>query len=373
MEPTYTHCVVCGKPLEFPDRRPFILRTKKYCGKKCKSIAISARHRQKVRESRNPQEPVHTHCETCGKPLEFPNPTGAVLRTKRFCSRRCGEIARRKQKREAKLANAPPPNHNRCEICGKPLEFPDKRGHVLKKKRFCSKKCKNVAADKRRKEQYWQENPLPEFKICPECNQKFYRKENQEPEHWSAVRFCSRLCQQCAYRREHEQEIRENGKVYRANLSDKQRKRKNQRASVRRKERYWKDPQKARARGRAEYQKRRERILAILEQKRRAQGVQPQGETISKPTEQVAEFYQAAFPNHEILFDHPMLKNPDTGYPLRFDIWIPEEKLAIEVDGPFHREPIFGEEKLKRTQYLDALKDRLAAEAGIHLIRIPVE
>jgi len=113
--------------------------------------------------------------------------------------------------------------------------------------------------------------------------------------------------------------------------------------------------------------------LAILEQKRRAQGVQPQGETISKPTEQVAEFYQAAFPNHEILFDHPMLKNPDTGYPLRFDIWIPEEKLAIEVDGPFHREPIFGEEKLKRTQYLDALKDRLAAEAGIHLIRIPVE
>jgi len=145
MEPTYTHCVVCGKPLEFPDRRPFILRTKKYCGKKCKSIAISARHRQKVRESRNPQEPVHTHCETCGKPLEFPNPTGAVLRTKRFCSRRCGEIARRKQKREAKLANAPPPNHNRCEICGKPLEFPDKRGHVLKKKRFCSKKPINDA------------------------------------------------------------------------------------------------------------------------------------------------------------------------------------------------------------------------------------
>ncbi len=49
------------------------------------------------------------------------------------------------------------------------------------------------------------------------------------------------------------------------------------------------------------------------------------------------------------------------------DIYIPSLKLAIELNGIFHYEPIYGEEKLNRTQTNDTRKFQACLERGIEL------
>ena len=49
------------------------------------------------------------------------------------------------------------------------------------------------------------------------------------------------------------------------------------------------------------------------------------------------------------------------------DIYIPSLKLAFELNGPFHYEPIFGEEKLKSTQTNDKRKFQACLEHKIEL------
>lgn len=49
------------------------------------------------------------------------------------------------------------------------------------------------------------------------------------------------------------------------------------------------------------------------------------------------------------------------------DIYIPSLKLAFELNGIFHYEPIFGNDKLNRTQLYDKLKFRQCHELGIGL------
>ena len=45
-------------------------------------------------------------------------------------------------------------------------------------------------------------------------------------------------------------------------------------------------------------------------------------------------------------------------------------KLAIEVDGPMHREPVYGKERLQLQIKNDTIKDILCQENHIRLIRI---
>lgn len=52
------------------------------------------------------------------------------------------------------------------------------------------------------------------------------------------------------------------------------------------------------------------------------------------------------------------------------DITIPKLKIAIEWDGPLHREPIFGEEHLARVQANDKAKDYLLQNRGWKVIRV---
>lgn len=51
-----------------------------------------------------------------------------------------------------------------------------------------------------------------------------------------------------------------------------------------------------------------------------------------------------------------------------FDFRFPELNLAIEINGIFHRKPIFGEEKLKRIKKNDRAKKRICKRDSIKLV-----
>jgi very-short-patch-repair endonuclease len=55
---------------------------------------------------------------------------------------------------------------------------------------------------------------------------------------------------------------------------------------------------------------------------------------------------------------------------LQIDLFVPIINLAIEVDGPSHFAPVWGEESLKRNQNYDSKKEGLILGKGWNLIRI---
>ena len=77
------------------------------------------------------------------------------------------------------------------------------------------------------------------------------------------------------------------------------------------------------------------------------------------------EELQKLFPKLEFIFNDKIALN---GYEL--DIYIPELKLAIEWNGIVHYQPIYGQDKLKNTQYKDYQKQLLCQKLNIDLIVI---
>ena len=55
---------------------------------------------------------------------------------------------------------------------------------------------------------------------------------------------------------------------------------------------------------------------------------------------------------------------------LQLDIFLPSHNIAIEVDGPSHFEPVWGQDALQRNQSYDSKKTGLLIGKGIKLIRI---
>lgn len=55
---------------------------------------------------------------------------------------------------------------------------------------------------------------------------------------------------------------------------------------------------------------------------------------------------------------------------LEIDLMIPAHKIVIEVDGPSHFKPIWGEESFKRTQKADGQKNALLLTKGYVVIRL---
>lgn len=58
---------------------------------------------------------------------------------------------------------------------------------------------------------------------------------------------------------------------------------------------------------------------------------------------------------------------------IHLDIYLPDLNTAIEIDGPSHFLPIWGEEKLKKIQQTDSMKDGLLLTAGLCIIRLRQE
>lgn len=72
------------------------------------------------------------------------------------------------------------------------------------------------------------------------------------------------------------------------------------------------------------------------------------------------------YPNLEFHFNRKDAINSE------LDIYIPELKLAFELNGIFHYEPIFGEDKLQKIQNNDNRKFQACLEHGIELCIIDV-
>jgi len=98
----------------------------------------------------------------------------------------------------------------RCLHCESTLEFPDKRKHILKNKKFCSRRCKELTRHKRntanteirkekdkiRKYTYYHYREQLGDK-CSICNSK----QNLEIHHEDYIRFtidnCKLVCRKC--------------------------------------------------------------------------------------------------------------------------------------------------------------------------------
>ena len=52
------------------------------------------------------------------------------------------------------------------------------------------------------------------------------------------------------------------------------------------------------------------------------------------------------------------------------DLYLEDLRIAIEIDGPQHFSPIFGEDKLQKTLLQDEIKNGLLLGKGIHVVRI---
>jgi len=64
------------------------------------------------------------------------------------------------------------------------------------------------------------------------------------------------------------------------------------------------------------------------------------------------------------------LINPNTGYRIYPDVWMPKYNTMVEYDGLQHYEPLYGEETFLRTQITDKLKEKYCKDYGYHIIRI---
>jgi len=85
------------------------------------------------------------------------------------------------------------------------------------------------------------------------------------------------------------------------------------------------------------------------------------GNRISKLEKWLKEKLIKLYPNLEIQFNNKNIINSE------LDIYIPNLKLAFELNGIFHYEPIFGKEKLSKIQNNDQRKFQACLEQGIEL------
>jgi very-short-patch-repair endonuclease len=58
------------------------------------------------------------------------------------------------------------------------------------------------------------------------------------------------------------------------------------------------------------------------------------------------------------------------GNKFHVDIALPNEKIIIEVDGPTHWEPIYGDVELKKVQIKDSMKDGVLISNGWNILRV---
>jgi len=65
-----------------------------------------------------------------------------------------------------------------------------------------------------------------------------------------------------------------------------------------------------------------------------------------------------------------ILPNDKSAIKRELDVYLPDYKIAIEIDGICHWKAIYGEETLAKVQIRDKKKSKLCEDAGITLFRI---
>ena len=85
------------------------------------------------------------------------------------------------------------------------------------------------------------------------------------------------------------------------------------------------------------------------------------GSNVSKLEKYLQLRLKELYPNLEFIFNSPTIVG------LELDIYIPSLKLAFELNGIFHYEPIFGQDKLNRTNFNDQQKYQACISNGISL------
>jgi len=84
----------------------------------------------------------------------------------------------------------------------------------------------------------------------------------------------------------------------------------------------------------------------------------------SKMEHKIVEHLQA---NGNTVLHHDMALPNEK---LEVDIWVTNKDVIIEVDGIFHVEPVYGEEKLRKTQDADLRKNNLLIKNGFAVVRL---
>jgi len=370
-------CECCGTMMTFEGARPIVVAKKMYCSTQC-SNAAQAERRKRCRRTRIAQEikdsgiPLVRHCEFCGKEFALDPDQGRGVLRRKFCSPECCQKSVQRNRlfrqRAARLARIKPTH---CRECGKEVKYLRRRlcnacyrrwmrKHKPRRPRIC-RKC-------------GRKRTIVGRGLCDSCYAAQYYRPSR-----MACRNCGKeriewsdgLCGHC-WHESHQKIVKcamcgEEKLLYARDMC----------ARCYSRWYYHQLPTGICSicgkENRILFQGRQICVACYGLKQARKRGVRPKGDIMSGPQHKIFEFYQTAFPNDQVLANHRLFTNPGTGREIDVDIWIPSQGLAIEVDGPHHRKPIWGKESLEYTQKMDTLKDRLAAEADIHLIRIPVE
>jgi len=221
------------------------------------------------------QERKIKHCLSCGKPIT----TGRM--DKKYCNKHCrrqAELARSRAKWARMKAERPTAPPRPCEYCGKMMTFEGARPIVVARKKYCSEKCSNAIhskrANKRRRKRIVsaiRESGIPLNRTCAFCGKEFVIEPGKPNQGYTSLNriYCSRQCSNHAVQSRRD----------------------------------WAE----------QYQKRRADILQYYETRRREAGVSPIGSNTSKPHQAILEYYELVFPNCDVLCNHPVLTNPETG------------------------------------------------------------
>jgi len=86
------------------------------------------------------------------------------------------------------------------------------------------------------------------------------------------------------------------------------------------------------------------------------------GDKRSQLEEKIESYLKNDYPNLDIIFN-----DRNVCYSMELDIYIPSLKLAIEINGPVHFEPIYGQETLESIQKKDATKLKICNTKHIDL------
>lgn len=94
------------------------------------------------------------------------------------------------------------------------------------------------------------------------------------------------------------------------------------------------------------------------------QGLREAAKNGSKMEHKIVDHLRAN--GHTVLHHDMALPNEK----LEVDIWVTNKDVIFEVDGIFHVEPVYGEDKLRKTQDADQRKNNLLTKNGFAVVRL---